>query len=138
MFGAHSVRYWFVSAVGWLCWTGATTVGLMARLYIAAANPLLMPLTGLLASSTHGGKPRWLLDERPSPFSRMVVTTSTSSLNGSDWWAFYGGSVTVNSLLNKPLYRAGITPAPRLLRPLLQLLIGGQWVLAVGSCALQD
>jgi hypothetical protein len=41
-------------------------------------------------------------------------------------------------LLNKPLYRAGITPALRLLRPLLQLLIGGQWVLAVGSCAMQD
>jgi hypothetical protein len=46
--------------------------------------------------------------------------------------------IALNSLLNKPLYRAGITPAPRLLRPLLQLLIGGQWVLAVGSCALQD
>jgi hypothetical protein len=68
MLGAHSVRYWFVSAVGWLCWTGATTVSLMARLHIAAAYMLLMPLTGLPASSTHGGKPRRLLDERPSPF----------------------------------------------------------------------
>ena len=44
----------------------------------------------------------------------------------------------MNSLLIKPLYRAGITTVPRLLRPLLQLLIGGQWMLAVGSCVLQD
>jgi hypothetical protein len=35
----------------------------MTRLYIAAAYLLLMLLTGLLASFTHGGKPRRLLDE---------------------------------------------------------------------------
>lgn len=69
MLRAHSAWYWFVSAVGWLCWAGATTTSLMAQLYIAAAYLLLMPLTGLLASFTHGGKLRRLLDERPSIFA---------------------------------------------------------------------
>jgi hypothetical protein len=69
------------------------------------------------------------------PFSRIVATASR--LNESDWWAFYAGSFTVNSL-SKPRYRTGITPAPRLLWPLLQLQIGGRWVLEAGSCALQD
>jgi hypothetical protein len=134
--GDRSVRYRIVAAVGWACWMGATIVSFMAGLYVAGVYLLLMPLTGLLVRVTHGGTPRHLLDERLSDFMRMVV--ATSSMNGSDWWAFYGGSYTVNSLLNKPLYRVSVTPIPTVIKILLRVLIGGQWVLAVGSCALQD
>jgi len=133
---AYSVKYRIVAGVGWACWIGATIVSFMARLYVAGAYLLLMPLTGLLVRITHGSAPRHLLDERSSDFQRMVV--ATSSMNGSDWFAFYGGSYTVNSLLNKPLYRVGVAPISTIIKILLRVLIGGQWVLIVGSCALQD
>ncbi|MCJ1279353.1 hypothetical protein MMC21_007177 [Puttea exsequens] len=132
----RSATYGWISAIGWVFWTGATMACFMSRLYIAGMYLLLMPLTGFLISFTHGGKPRRLLDERPSPFIRLVV--ATSSLNGTNWLAFYGESHTINSLLNKPLVRMANTSASWPLQLLLRVLIGGQWALAVGSCALQD
>ena len=132
----HSIIYWLISGIGWILWAGVTIVCFMSRLYIAGVYLLLMPLTGLLVSFTHGGKPRRLLDGRPSPFKRLVVTTG--SLNGTNWQAFYGESNTLNSLLNKPLVRVAISSTSVPLRLLLRLLIAGQWALAVGSCALQD
>jgi hypothetical protein len=138
--GEYSMQYILVSAVGWLCWTGLVAFSLLSRLYVAAAYLLLMLPTGLLVRLTHGGKPRRLLDERISRFTRLVV--AADSVNGSEWKAFYGGSYALNSLLNKPLYRTGFAPTTpltrRLLRLLLRFVIAGQWVLAVGSCALQD
>jgi hypothetical protein len=108
---------------------------LASSLYIAAAYLLLLPLSGMIVRYTHGGEPRRLLDNRLAEYKRVVV--AANSLNGSDWWLFYGGSPTVNSLLNKPLNRAGRS-SNRYMIVLLQVLILGQWVLAVGSCALQD
>jgi hypothetical protein len=138
--GEYSTQYILVNAGGWLCWASLVVFTLLSHLYVAAAYLLLMPPTGLLVRLTHGGKPRRLLDERISPFTRLVV--AADSVNGSEWKAFYGGSYALNSLLNKPLYRTGsvaTTPLTRcLLRLLLRLAIAGQWVLAVGSCALQD
>ena len=134
---SHSVAYTVTSAFGWICWTGATVVTFMAGLWIAAAFLALMPLTGLTVSFTHGNTPRRLVDNRPAEFNRLIV--ATDSVNGSNWWAFYGGSHTLNSLLNKPLYRVNPVPSWRpLARMLLRLLIAGQWVLGVVSCAFQD
>ena len=133
---AHSIKYTFVSAVGWLCLVGLVIVSLLAQLYVAAAYLLLMPLTGILIQFSHGGKPRRLLDERTSEFQRLVV--ATNSLNGSEWWAFYGGSFTLNSLLNKPLYRIGNPSNPKSLRRLLRVVIAAQWVLIVIACAQQS
>lgn len=132
----HSTMYSLISGIGWILWTGAITVCFMSRLYIAGVYLLLMPLTGLVVSYTHGGKPRRLLDGRPSPFKRLVVTTS--SLNGNHWQAFYGESNTLNSLLNKPLVCAATSSTSVPLRLLLRLLIVCQWALALGSCTLQD
>ncbi|PMD60359.1 uncharacterized protein K444DRAFT_663185 [Hyaloscypha bicolor E] len=132
----HSLRYKSISLGGWLCWLGVTTICLLAKLYIGAAYLILMPMTGLLVYLIRGGKSRPLLNERVSGFKRLVV--ATKNLNGSEWWAFYGCSNLLNSLLNKPLYRTCTTPAPKLLKVLLQLLIAGQWVLAIGSCAMQN
>jgi hypothetical protein len=93
-------------------------ISLTASLYLALAYLLLMRLTGFIIQKTHGGPPRRLLDERICSSTRLVVVTS--SLNGSDWWAFYGGSWSLNALLNEPLYRSATTPAPKTLRLLLR------------------
>jgi hypothetical protein len=61
-----------------------------------------------------------------------------SSVNGSGWWAFYGGSITLNSLLNKPLYRTSKAPNPKLFRRLLRVVIAAQWALIVTSFAQQN
>ena len=138
--GEYSTQYILISAAGWLCWASLVVFSLLSHLYVATAYLLLMLPTGLLVRLTHGGKPRRLLDERISPFTRLVV--AADSVNGSEWKAFYGGSYALNSLLNKPLYRNGFVPTTpltrRLLRLLLRFVIAGQWILAVGSCALQD
>lgn len=132
----RSLKYRVASVVGWTAWIGLTVLSFMAGWYFAAGYLLLMPAMGLVVYMTHGGKPRRLLDERTSTHDRLVV--ATSSLNGSDWLAFFGGSFTLNSLLNKPLYRSRRTPAPTALRLLTRFLIVAQWVLAVASCAVQD
>jgi hypothetical protein len=130
------IRQKSVSGIGWVCWVAMAVISLMASLYLALAYLLLMLLTGFIIQKTHGGPPRRLLDERICSSTRLVVVTS--SLNGSDWWAFYGGSWSLNALLNQPLYRSATISAPKTLRLLLRLLILGQWVLAVGSSAQQD
>ena len=138
------------AAVAWglgSFWRTAVAASVASGLYVAAAYLVLLPLNGLAVTYTHGGPPRKLLDERMTEYKRVVV--ATSSLNGSDWWVFYGGSLTVNSLLNKPLNRAGgssssssnysrSTRRGQFIVALLQLCIVSQWGLAVGFCALQD
>ncbi len=131
------MRYRLLSCAGWLALGGTLTVSFMCGLYLAVPYLILLPLTGLVVRATHGGRRRRLLDDRPSEHQRVVVCTS--SFNGTHWWLFYGGSRTVNSLLNKPLFRAGHNAGrARLYRYLLQALIAGQWAMAVGSCAWQD
>ena len=134
----HSIIYEVTSGLGWMFWIGTTIVCFMSQLYIAGVYLLLTPLTGFVVNFTHGGKPRRLLDDRPSPFKRLVV--ATDNLNGTNWRAFYGESNALNSLLNKPLVRVATSSTSSSLRLLLllRILIAGQWALAVGSCALQD
>jgi hypothetical protein len=128
-------RYRIFSLTGWVLWIGAVAVSLTVALHVAAAYLILLPVSGLAVQFTHGGCPRRLLDDHMSVHKRIVIVTN--SLNGSDWWLFYGETPALNSLLNKPLYRVG-RPAPRYAPILLQALIVAQWTLAVGSCALQD
>ena len=144
--GWRPLRFRLLSLGGWLLWCTAVAASVASGLYVAAAYLVLLPLTGLAVTYTHGGPPRKLLDERMTEYKRVVV--ATNSLNGSDWWLFYGGSPIVNSLLNKPLNRAGgsssssnnnsSTTRSQFIVALLQLCIVSQWGLAVGSCALQD
>lgn len=119
-----------------MAWIGLTIIDFLARWYFAAGYLWLMPATSLVISYTHGGKPRQLLGKRTSPFNRLVVVTS--SLNGSEWFAFMGNSHLLNSLLNKPLYRTCHTPLPTTLRLLTQLLVLAQRILAIASCAMQN
>ncbi|ERF71392.1 hypothetical protein EPUS_07420 [Endocarpon pusillum Z07020] len=133
---ACSLRYLLLSTLGWLCWVGAAALSLTAGLYVAATYLTLMPVTGYIVSFTHGGKPRRLLDVRPCNFTRVVI--ATSSLNAPEWWAFYGGSSYLNSLLNKPLYRAHDRTVSPLLRVATRGVVISQWAVAVVSCAQQD
>jgi hypothetical protein len=130
------LKYWLLSGLGWLCLIGMTITSLMAGLYIASTYLLFMPLTGFVIKLTHGGRPRRLLDQQVPLWARMVVVTS--SVNGSEWSVFYGGNSSLNALLNQPLFRTCVTPAPKILRQLTRLFIAGQWVLAIGSSARQD
>ena len=132
----HSILYRLIAGIGWILWIGSTIVCFMSRLYVAGVYLLLMPVTGLVISLIYGGRPRRLLDARPSLHMRLIV--ATGSLNATNWLAFYGESNTLNSLLNKPLVRVVTKSCPDPLKLLLRFLIVGQWVLAVGSCALQD
>ena len=132
----RKVKYWLISGGGWLCLIGMTIVSLMAGLYIASTYLLLMPLTGSIVQLTHGGRTRRLSLECVPSWPRLVVVTS--SVNDSQWSAFYGGSLPLNALLNRPLFRSRGTPSPNSLRSLLLLIIVGQWILAVGSCARQE
>ena len=129
-------KYWLISGGGWLCLTGMAIVSLMAALYIASMYLLLMPLTGYIVHLTHGGRTRRLSLQHVPTWPRLVLVTS--SVNNSQWSAFYGESLTLNALLNKQLTRSRSTPFPNVLRNLLRLIIVGQWILAVGSCARQD
>ncbi|KAK0714514.1 hypothetical protein B0H67DRAFT_488204, partial [Lasiosphaeris hirsuta] len=131
----HPAPYKLLSIMGWLLWTATVIVSLGAALYAAGAYLMLLPLSGLAVQYGHGGKPRKLLDGRITEHKRTVV--ATNSLNSNSWWLFYGGSTIVNSLLNKPLIRTGHVEQ-RFAIVILQLLIIGQWGLAVGSCAMQD
>jgi hypothetical protein len=81
--GEYSTQYILISVVGW---ASLVVFSLLSHLYVATAYLLLMLPTGLLVRLTHGGKPRRLLDERISPFTRLVV--AADSVNGSEWKAF--------------------------------------------------
>ncbi|KAH8589606.1 hypothetical protein B0O99DRAFT_692341 [Bisporella sp. PMI_857] len=96
-----------------------------------------MPLTGLMIRAMYGTRSRELLDNRNTPFDRLVVVTE--SLNSSQWWGFLGESNTVNSLLNKPHYHDAIIPdnGNKSLRMMLAFLIGSQWCLTVSACSVQ-
>lgn len=135
-FRRHSVRYRLLSFVGWLALAGTLAISLMCGLYLSIVYLILLPLTGIAINATHGGQRRRLLDEDRSEFKRVVVCTN--SFNGTHWWLFYGGSHTLNSLLNKPLFRTTPARGRGLASRILQLLIACQWVVAIASCAFQD
>ena len=135
-FPGRRPKYWLLSGVGWLCITGMAVTSILAGWYIATAYLVLMPFTGFIVQLTHGGSPRRLLDQPISPWPRLVVVTN--SLNDFEWFAFYGRSSTLDSLLNKPIFKASSTPAPNALRHLIRLLIAGQWILAVVASTQQD
>ena len=135
-FSPRHLRYWIICTIGWVCWIVLVVTTAMARLYHGLTYLLLMPMTGLVVRVTHGYRPRHLLKPDGSSFDRLVI--ASDSLNASEWWAFYGKSSLINSILNKPLCRATKSVESKALGWILRLLIAGQWVLAVGSCALQD
>lgn len=129
-------KYWLLSGVAWLCLIAMTIISLMSGLCIASVYLLLMPLTGFIVRLTQRGGPRRLLNYPISLWPRLVVVTR--SINSSEWSALYGGSSSLNVLLNKPLFRPCVTPAPDNFRHLTRLIIAGQWILALGSYARQD
>ncbi|KAK3307612.1 uncharacterized protein B0T15DRAFT_574365 [Chaetomium strumarium] len=126
---------------GWLALASTLVLRLASGLYVAAAYLLLLPLTGLAVRATHGGGGRRLVDDGVSGRTEyQPLVLCTSSWNGTHWWAFMGPSPIVNSLLNKPLFRTGASPGrtQRLWSAVLQVLIAGQWAVALLSCAQQD
>lgn len=133
---SRSATYRTYSWCGWLLLAALITNCALAGLYVALVYLVLMPLTGLVVRITHGGKRRELVDNTANEHKRMVVCTS--SFNANHWWVFLGSSRMVNSMLNKPLFRAGPVPREPYWSWLLQLLIAGQWATALASCALVD
>lgn len=133
---SRSRAYRAFSGCGWALLVFLAAGCLMTGLYVALVYLLLMPATGLVIQVTHGGEKRGLVDDGPSDHKRMVVCSS--SFNADHWWVFYGGSRVVNSMLNKPLFRARPAPSSPCWAWLLQLLIAAQWITALASCALVD
>ena len=129
-------RYWVISAIGWLCWIALVVIAAMDGLYHGLTYLLLMPMTGLVVRVTHGYMPRQLVKPDDSSLDRLVI--ASDSLNASEWWAFYGQSSLINSIVNKPICRTTNSVESKALGWILRLLIAGQWYLVVGSCALQD
>ena len=129
-------RYWIISAIGWACWIVLVVFAAMAGLYHGLTYLLIMPMTGLVVRVTHGYRPRQLVKPDDSSLDRLVI--ASDSLNASEWWAFYGQSSLINSIVNKPICRATKSVESKALRWILRLLIAGQWYLVVSSCALQD
>lgn len=134
--GPTSMVYMAVTITGWLLWAACLVISVLGGLYMAMAYLCMMPLTGMCVNHRFGGPPRRLLEmDEPGNSDREVV--ATNSLNGSDWWCFYGPKVPVNGLLNRPLLRTQEVPHPRIFRWLMRLSIIAQWFLAVGSAVFQ-
>lgn len=128
-------RYIALSIFGWLGLTTLLVLSFVHGLWVAAAYLIIVPFTGLMICNTHGSGPRQLLNgNERGRHDRVVV--AAGSINSPVWWAFYGESMSTNSLLNRPLRRNGTTYWPRFSRLLLQTLIVGQWALVLASSAL--
>ena len=135
-FTFHNLRYWLFWATGWLFWAALIVVTSMAGCYYGLIHLICIPTTGVVVRATHGFKGRQVICPEYSSSDRLVIVSD--SMNASEWWAFYGKSGLINAMLNKPLYRKTKASASRILRWVTQLLIASQWILAIGSCALQD
>ncbi|KAI0530010.1 hypothetical protein GGR58DRAFT_272782 [Xylaria digitata] len=132
----HSWSFIGASVVGWTILGGLIVFSGLMHCWLALAFLFIVPATGAIVSLTRGGKPREL---RPGPHgkhNRLVI--AALHMNETEWFAFYGESVLVNSLLNHRLRRRRFfnTQNP-LLNTTLRILILGQWALAIGAAALQ-
>lgn len=134
--GVHSIWYIATSLVGWVALISGIVATVILRLYLATAYFALMPVTGLVVFALYGSRPRRLLVPTGSGYNRLIVVAH--HMNAADWDIVYGDSTLINSLLNRPLEPMGPeipSVVNKLLNWVLQLLILGQWALAIGATA---
>jgi hypothetical protein len=137
--GVHSIWYIATSLVGWVALISGIVATVIFRLYLATSYLALMPVTGLVVFALYGSHPRRLLVPTGSGFNRLVVVAH--HMNATDWTIVYGDSTLINSLLNRPLKPIGPeipSAIDKSLNWVLQLVILGQWALAIGATATTD
>jgi hypothetical protein len=137
--GVHSIWYIATSLVGWVALISDIVATVIFRLYLATAYFALMPVTGLVVFALYGIHPRRLLVPTGSGYNRLVVVAR--HMNETDWTIVYGDSTLINSLLNRPLKPTGPeipSVVDKALNWALQLVILGQWALAIGATATTD
>ncbi|KAK8118281.1 uncharacterized protein PG998_006562 [Apiospora kogelbergensis] len=134
--GCISTSLRLTLAIGWALWLGLLCFSVLSGLYVAAAYLVIIPVTGVAVHFRVVGEARQLLaTDEPGEIDRQVV--ATNSVNGTDWYAFYGPSDTVNALLNRPLLRAGRPAHPRIAAWIIRGCAASQWGLIVASCVMQ-
>ncbi|ORY05584.1 hypothetical protein BCR34DRAFT_632964 [Clohesyomyces aquaticus] len=137
VYGNASPLYVFVSIFGWSIWVALLFLCAISALYLAIGYLLLMPATAVAVTLRFGSKPRELTSmKQPGNANRFAL--ATNSLNGSEWWAFYGPKIPINGLLNRPLLRGQPPRHDKLGRWLIRLCVVSQWTVAIASCAKQS
>jgi hypothetical protein len=138
----HSLYYLAVSISGWALLAGMVVMCIILQTWIALAFLLVVPVTGSVISALYGATPRDLLEKdpkdpnKPQRYSRLILVGEHG--NVANWTVFYGDSIYLNSLLNRPLEPKGPqAPAAvrRLLRLALSVFILGQWAIAIAATA---
>lgn len=105
---------------------GTIVVSGILQCYLSLAFVVTVLVTGSVVSSLYGSTPRRLLVEKVSASNHLIV--AAEHMNTVDWIVFYGESIVVNSLLNRPLEPAGpqmLRVASVPLRMVLRILILG-------------
>ncbi|KAI9654121.1 MAG: hypothetical protein M1829_000975 [Trizodia sp. TS-e1964] len=155
-----------ISVLGWVMLLGIASMSAILECYLSLAFLIVVPSTGFVIFCLYGITPRRLLVENPKrllvenpkrplvedqeepkkllgedldEYNRLIVVSEHP--NAMSWKIFYGESVTVNSLLNRPVEPVGLQLPEfvlNFLRIALKILILAQWALALGAAALKD
>ncbi|KAI8944706.1 hypothetical protein F4801DRAFT_594742 [Xylaria longipes] len=134
----HQHCWSFVSAsvCGWVILISLIVFSGLMHCWLSLSFLFVVPATGANISLSHGGKPRELRPDPPGEYNRIVV--AALHMNETEWFAFYGESVLVNSLLNHKLQPKRLFQSYNwLFDATLRIFILGQWALAIGAAALQ-
>ncbi|KAI1177878.1 hypothetical protein F4777DRAFT_576690 [Nemania sp. FL0916] len=135
----RSTRVGWGHFCGWAVLIGMAVMSGILRTWLSLAFLGIMPITGAVVLALHGSNPRRLLIEKASKYDRLILVAEHE--NTTEWFAFYGETTILNSLLNRPLkplgseQRSAVTTS---LRMILRVLILGQWALALGAAAVKD
>ena len=137
----YSARYLATSVLGWILWTASISVAIFLGTYISLAFLVAVPATGGVIFILYGSNPRRLLVSKPGTSRANRLILVAEHMNSTHWTAFYGESILVNSLLNRPIEPSGprLPPAARpVLHGVLRVLILGQWAMALAAAATKD
>ncbi|KIM95444.1 hypothetical protein OIDMADRAFT_134497 [Oidiodendron maius Zn] len=133
----HTSPFYLASVVfGWILLIAIILMSAIFQTWISFTFLAFVPFTGMAVFCLYGNRPRRLLVENKSEYTRLLVVTE--HMNSANWLVIYGESTIVNSLINRPLEPNGPSLSPtmtHILRFLLCVLIIGQWVLACGAAA---
>ena len=134
---SKSTRILVLQILGWILWLALAILSILSGLWPALAHLISVSVTGCVIGNTHGRSPRHPLNlDQLGKHDRLIV--ATSSRNSLEWTAFYGESVLLNGLLNRPLLRRRPTLWPRVSITLLQVVILCQWVAVLAASSLAD
>jgi hypothetical protein len=82
------------------------TISSILQCYLALAFLVIIPLTSSIIFSIYRSRPRGLLLLDSSSYNCLILVAK--HINTIDWIVFFGESIIVNSLLNRPLELKGL------------------------------